>query len=165
MDFQTIIELFHKLLTKENITFALSVFGSLGTAYTLLSQRKKISGSIHYYRYENKGLVLYMSFTNHSHQPISISNVAIVHDSVCYPCVYVPTKVYDSKDWIKNELISHKEIFSISFPISLTSLAGSSGYLYFDTLPDNFPTSPKALTFEVSTSRGKAKRMILSVPN
>ncbi len=161
---QSIMDFIIKLLTKDNITFALAVFGSVGTAYTLFSQRRKFSVSVHYYNYENKALIMYVSFTNNSHLPISISNVSIVIDNVCYPCVYVPTKILDYTHQKGKEVVGHKEIMSIQFPVSLLSLAGSSGYLYFDTLPDTCPNVPTELTLEVSTSRGKAKRMKLSVP-
>ncbi len=154
----------YKIFTKDNITFALAVFGSLGTAYTLFAQKRKFSASIHYYNYQNRALVIYVSFTNNSHLPISISNVSLVIDNICYPCVYVPTKVLDYTRRIGKEVICRKEIMSIQFPISLLALAGSSGYVYFDTLPDNYPDDATELILEVSTSRGKAKRIKLSVP-
>lgn len=163
MNTQIIMDSINRIFTKDNITFVLAVFGSLGTAYTLLSQKRKFSVSIHYYSYKNKALLMYVSFTNHSHLPISISNVSVVIDNVCYPCVYVPTKVLDYTHRIGKEIVGQKEIMSIQFPISLLALAGSSGYLYFDTLPDTYPDAPTELILEVSTSRGKAKRMKLSV--
>ena len=107
---------------------------------------------------------MYVSFTNYSHIPISISNVSIVIDDICYPCAYVPTKVIDYIHRIGKEIVGQKEIMSIQFPVSLLALSGSSGYLYFDTLPNTYPDAPTALILEVSTNRGKAKRMKLSVP-
>ena len=152
-------------ITKENITFILAIIGSLGTIYTLISQRKKLSLSIQEYRYHDKTLLMFVSFANHSHLPISILNIAIVHDKVCYPCVYIPTVVCQHTHRIGKEVLNYREDFSIQFPIVLSSLAGSSGYLYFDKLPDIYPDNPTALTVQVSTNRGKAKKMILSVPN
>lgn len=164
MNIQSFTEFISHLFTKENITFALAVFGSLGTAYTWFSQRKSFSISVHYYSCKNKSVIMYVSFANNSHLPISITNVSIVIDNVCYPCVYVPTKVLDYTHTIGKEVVGRKEILSIQFPVSLSALAGSSGYLYFDTLPDTYPDAPKVLTLEVSANRGKAKRMKLSVP-
>lgn len=164
MNIQLFTGFFSKLFTKENITFALAVFGSLGTAYTLFSQRKRFSLSVHYYSYKNRSLLLYVSFTNNSHLPVSISNVSVVIDNVCYPCVYVPTKVWDYTRTVGKEVVSRRETFSIQFPVSLSALAGSSGYIYFDTLPDTYPDAPTEVTLEVSANRGKAKRMKLSVP-
>lgn len=164
MNIQEIIDFTKKLFTKENTTFALALFGSAGTAYTLFLQRRKFSLYIHYYSYKNRSLIMYVSFTNHSHLPVSISNVSIVHDGICYPCVYVPTRVKEYMRKMGNEIISQIEIMSVHLPISLLSLAGSSGYLYFDILPDTYPDIATEVILEVSTSRGKAKRMKLSVP-
>lgn len=164
MNIQTIIDFASRIFTKDNITFALALFGSAGTAYTLFSQRRKFSVCIHYYSYKNRSLIMYVSFTNNSHLPISISNVSVVIDNICYPCVYVPAKVLDYTHRIGKEIVGKKEIMSIQFPVSLLALAGSSGYLYFDTLPDTCPDAPTEVTLEVSTSRGKAKRMKLLIP-
>ncbi len=152
-------------ITKDNISFILATIGSLGTIYTLFAQRQKFSLSIQSYSHKNNSLLMYVSFTNRSRLPISILNVSIIQDNVCYPCVYVPTKVRECTRRSGKEVISHKEDFSIQFPISLSSLAGSSGYLYFDKLPKNYPNDATDLTVQVSTNRGRAKKMKLLVPN
>lgn len=93
MNLETIIEAFHTCVTKENIAFLLGAFGSFGTLYTLFAQRKNISLSIQNYNYKNKSLLMFVSFMNHSRLPISILNVSVIQDNVCYPCVYIPTVV------------------------------------------------------------------------
>ena len=150
--------------TKENITFLLAVIGSLGTIYSMIAQHKNISLSIVSYSYKNKTLLMYVAFTNCSRLPISILNVSIVLDKICYPCVYIPTTVVEHTRHSGKELLSYREELSIQFPVSLSSLAGTSGYLYFDKLPDNYPNAPTTLTLEVSTNRGQAMKMKLSVP-
>lgn len=165
MNLETITHFVQTCVTRENITFLLGAFGSFGTFYTLLAQRKNISLSIQSYSYKNKSLLMFVSFTNHSRLPISILNISIIQDKVCYPCVYVPTMVCEHTRRSGKEIISHREEFSVQFPISLASLAGSSGYLYFDKLPENYPDDATTLTVQVSTNRGKAMKMKLSVPN
>ena len=165
MNLETITKLILAFFTKENITFLLGAFGSLGTLYTLLAQRKNISLSIQSYSYKNKSLLMFVSFANHSRLPISILNISIVQDNVCYPCVYIPTVVCEHTRRSGKEIISHREEFSVQFPISLASLAGSSGYLYFDKLPESYPDDATALTVQVSTNRGRAEKMKLLVPN
>lgn len=165
MSLETIVGIIHTYITKENITFLLSVFGSLGTLYTLLAQRKSLSLSIQSYCYNNKSLLMYVAFTNRSRLPISVLNVSILQGEVCYPCVYVPTVVCEHTRRSGKEIVSHREEFSIQFPISLSSLAGSSGYLYFDKLPENYPDDATTLTVQVSTNRGRAMKMKLPVPN
>ena len=165
MNLETIIEAFLTCLTKENIAFLLGACGSFGTRYTLFAQRKNISLSIQNYSYKNKSLLMFVSFMNHSRLPISILNVSVIQDNVCYPCVYIPTVACEHTRRSGKEIISHREELSIRFPISLTSLAGSSGYLYFDKLPENYPDDAKTLTVQVSTNRGRAEKMKLLVPN
>lgn len=165
MNTKSIIEFLLKYFTKENIAFLLGAFGSIGTLYTLFAQRKKLSLSIQNYHYNNKALLMYVSFTNHSRLPISILNISLVQDKICYPCVYKPTKVREYTRRSGREILSHYEEFSIQFPISLSSLAGTSGYLYFDKLPENYPAVSTMVTLEVSTNRGQTKKMKLQVPN
>lgn len=160
-----ITEFIHTYITKENITFLLGVFGSFGTLYTLLAQRKNLSLSIQSYCYSNNSLLMYVAFTNRSRLPISVLNVSILQDKICYPCVYAPTIVCKHTHRSGKEIVSQREEFSVQFPISLASLAGSSGYLYFDRLPENFPDAATTLTVQVSTNRGKAMKMKLSVLN
>lgn len=164
MNLETIIGLIFSFFTRENVTFLLGAFGSLGTLYTLFAQRKNISLSIQSYRYKNKSLLMFISFTNHSRLPISILNVSIIQDNICYPCVYIPTVVCEHTRRSGKEIISHREELSIQFPISLASLAGSSGYLYFDRLPENYPDDATTLTVQVSTNRGLATKMKLLIP-
>lgn len=160
-----ILDFIKMFFTRENITFILALIGSFGTCSTLVAQRKKISLSIQSYSYKNGSLLAYISFNNLSRLPISILNVSIVLNEVCYPCVYIPIKVCETIRRSGKEIINYKEEYSIQFPISLSSLAGSSGYLYFDKLPENYPDAPTTVTVEVSTNRGKAKRMRLPVPS
>lgn len=153
-----------KLFTKDNITFVLAIIGSLGTIFSVIAQRKNISLSIESYSFKNRTLLMYVAFTNRSRLPISILNISIVQNKICYPCVYMPTAVVEYTRRSGKELLGYREELSIQFPISLSSLAGSSGYLYFDKLPQNYPDAPTAVTLEVSTNRGRAKRMRLSIP-
>ena len=161
MDTNAVIEFIQKYVTKENLTFLLGAFGSIGTLYTLLAQRQKFSLSIQNYRYKNKSLLLYVTFTNHSRLPISILDISIAQNNICYPCVHIPTVVCEHTRRSGKEIVSHREEFSVQFPISLSSLAGSSGYLYFDRLPENYPDDATTLTVQVSTNRGRAKKMRL----
>lgn len=159
-----IINVIKTLFTRENITFFFAIVGFLGTVNTVLMQRKKLKLSIITYRSSQHCVLMYVSITNFSHLSISISNISIVHDNICYPCAIIPKKVMDTTHTVGKQIVSYKEEYSIEFPINLSSLAGTSGYLYFDKPPNTYPTSPTTLTVQVSSNRGKATKMILSIP-
>lgn len=158
---------FNYFFTKENITFILATIGSIGTIYTLISaaifQRVNFSMRLHMYHYKNNQLLIYASFENHSRLSLSITGISAIYDGVSYPCLYQSISVCEHERRIGGKIVSRKEDFSISLPINLSSLAGTSGYLYFDMLPDTYPSDAKTLTLQVSTNRGKAKKMILPV--
>lgn len=73
------------IFTKENITFALSIFGSLGTLFTLihtfLINRKQLQMRVngHVFGDVKKMIVLYVSFANKSRLPISVTLISIFY--------------------------------------------------------------------------------------
>lgn len=159
-----VINVIKALFTRENITFFFAIVGFLGTVNTVLMQRKKLKLSVITYGFNSHCVLMYVSITNCSHLSISISNISIVHDNICYPCAIIPKKVIETTHTIGKQVVSRKEEYSIDFPINLSALAGTSGYLYFDRLPNTYPISPTTLTVQVSSNRGSAKKMILLIP-
>lgn len=164
MDKTEIINTAKHIFSRDNITFFFAIVGFLGTVHTVLMQRKKLKLSVITYSFYNHCVLMYVSITNCSHLSISISNISIVHDNICYPCAFIPKKVKETTHTIGKQVVNRKEEYSIEFPINLSSLAGTSGYLYFDKLPNTYPISPTTLTVQVSSNRGKATKMILSIP-
>lgn len=158
-------------LTKENITFALSIFGSFGTLFTLLHTflinrkqlRMKISGHIFG---DTKMLVIYASFENMSRLPISITDICIRINDILYPCVQPPIVAYEETKRVKGNIVSHRECTSLPLPINLSSLGGSSGYVCFEFPPNAFQPEATELTFLISSNRGKVfeKRLPLGNP-
>ena len=80
------------LLTKDNITLALSIFGSIGTLlswlFSITKNRKNIDIKIAGRRFSNNTnfLLVYMLFENRSSLPISITDISVQLDSTWYPC-------------------------------------------------------------------------------
>lgn len=148
------------LLTRENITFALSLFGSLGTLFTLFHTflinrkrlRMKISGHIFG---DTKMLVIYASFVNRSRLPISIIEICAEIDGVYYPCTQPPIIAYKETEKVNGVITSHREILSLSMPINIASLSGSSGYICFEFPEVAFQPEATEMTFSVSSNRGK----------
>ena len=155
------------LLTRDNITLALAILGSVGTLFTFvmtfLANRTRINLRFKQINCNQGSMLSYVAFENKSRLPIAITDIAIINDDICYPCVPIATSVCEYERKRGNQVISHREDFSIPLPITLSSLAGTSGYVYFDRLPDNFPTSPREVTLQVSTNRGRTMKMTLAV--
>lgn len=139
------------------LTFILALIGSLGTAYSVIMtfywHRISIDCNIVEYCPTKDFLIVYMSFTNNSRLPISISDVRVWNDCVLYSCIHTPEIVKTLKRTFKNKPIYQEPIFSIPFPINVPSLSGTSGYLYFLFPQENFEVDAKSLTFELSTNR------------
>ena len=159
------------LFTKENITFALSIFGSLGTLFTLIhtffinriNLQMTISGHLFG---DTKMLVIYASFVNKSRLPISITDISVKIGDIYYPCVQPPIVTLKETEKVNDVIISHKETNSLSMPINVASLSGSSGYICFEFPEVAFRPDATDLIFSVSSNRGKVfeKKLPLGRP-
>lgn len=152
------------LLTQQNITFILSLIGSLGTAWTVIQSRVKMDFKLHFFGYSNnKQVVLaYMQFINKSRLPIAITDVNVIINDVPYPCSKLPTIASSSKhEW--SGQIAIKDFYNIPFPLEIGSLGATSGFLVFEIPRDIYVPLSMPLTFLISTNRGKTlKRSLLS---
>lgn len=137
-------------LTKENITLVIAIVGAVGTftmwIYTLIVNRKNISFSIIAAYYSRNSLYIYFIIENKARLNLSINSIALLVNGEKFFCQRIPMKIYE-----RNE---EKEYFSCRFPISLSSLCGDSGYLYFKLQNAELDFSEK-LNVIISTNRGK----------
>ena len=157
------------LISKENITLVIAVFGLIGSAsmwaYKLVVQRSNFSVTILRKGIFGKDVTLFASFENKSRLPIAITRISLLIDGVVYDCVPVPTMVYEEVRRSRGEEVGRLQEFSIQMPIPLDSLSARSGFLHFE-LPEGILLSePTALTFLISTNRSKTKRMTLPIPD
>ena len=148
-------------------TFVLALIGSLGTAYSVIMtfywHRISIDCNIVEYCPSKDALIVYMSFTNHSRLPISITDICVWNDCVLYSCAHTPEIVKTVSRTLNNGQTYQKAIHSASLPINLPSLSGTSGYVYFLFPQGNFEVSSKSLTVELSTNRHMTLRKTLSL--
>lgn len=148
-------------------TFVLALIGSLGTAYSVIMtfywHRISIDCNIVEYCPSKDALIVYMSFTNHSRLPISITGICVWNDCVLYSCVHTPEIVKTVSRTLNNGQTYQEAIHSASLPINLPSLSGTSGYVYFLFPQGNFEVSSKSLTVELSTNRHMTLRKTLSL--
>lgn len=126
-------------------TFVLALIGSLGTAYSVIMtfywHRISIDCNIVEYCPSNDALIVYMSFTNHSRLPISITDICVWNDCVLYSCVHTQEIIKTVSRTLNNGQTYQEAIHSASLPINLPSLSGTSGYVYFLFPQGNFEVS------------------------
>ena len=151
----------------DKLTFVLALIGSLGTAYSVIMtfywHRVSIECNIVEYSPSKDALIAYISFTNHSRLPISITNISLWNRDVLYSCVHTPEIVQFVNRTINGKETYQEAIHSISLPINLPSLSGTSGFVYFLFPQENFEVSSKSLTVELSTNRHLTIRKTLSL--
>lgn len=156
------------LFNRENITLVLSIFGSLGTVFTIfyniVINRKNLNVRIVGYRYsDKKSLLLYIAFENRSRLPISVTGINVMINGIWYSCAEPPITVLNETFRTGKIVTSHHEYKSLALPISLTSLGGTSGYVYFEFPEALFQTDATQLKFLINSSRGVVTEKTLSL--
>lgn len=153
--------------TKENITFLLALIGSIGSVtgwfYTYVVNKKKISIRIIAYTVKSNIILSYLSFENLSRSPISLTSISIKVNGVFYPCRHIPQKVKSTEHMIGGKIVSTHDVFNISLPIELGGLGATSGYILFVLPKDAGTPDAKTVTFQISSNRGAAVEMSLSL--
>lgn len=157
------------ILTRENITLFLSIFGSIGALsswiYTVMKNRKNLNIEIIGQRFSDDScsLLVYAMFENKSRLPISITGLSVQLNSIWYPCERIPITTLTETTRCGKEILSHHEYRSMPLPIFITGLGGTSGYLYFEFPESSLPVDATTLSFLVLTNRGKAIEKKLSL--
>lgn len=144
--------------TRENITLALAIFGSLGTIGTWLyhftTTRLSISVEIlRAYKLESKAS-LYVFFQNNSRLPVSISSVYLTVGNIPISSYPIPHTPYAVQAKWENESPKGPEYLTLSMPINLSSLSGASGFLDFYFPQDTLNKISYSIDLHVSTNRG-----------
>ncbi len=153
----------------EYITLGLSVLGCLGSLfswlYILSKNRKNFDTRIvgHRYGYDNKSLLLFVSFINKSRLAISITDMGIKLNGAIYQCRKIPVIAYQNTISRKDEILAHHEYFSLSFPITLPELSGTSGYILFEFPEFAAEPTPTEVSFLISSNRGRTVEKTLSL--
>ena len=164
-----IIETIHNFITRENITLALAILGSFGTLsswfFVLLKNRKNLKMHIvgHRFSEDNHSLLIYTMFENKSRLPISITGIYVEIGNVLYSCEKIPIVTFEETVRNRNQIISRREYRSMTLPISIPELGGTSGYVYFEFPATSEQLPSTHLNFQLSTNRGKIVQNSLSL--
>lgn len=153
-------------ISRDNITLVLSIFGSLGTIFTLLhsfvSNRKNIDVRIIGHRYtDSHSLLIYVAFENKSRLPIAITGISVFVEDVPYSCAEPPVVALKTTSRTGKTITSHHEYRTLTLPVNLPSLGGTSGYVFFETPEATFQTDATPLKFLINSNRGRVMKNTL----
>lgn len=157
-----------ELLTRENITLALSIFGSLGTLFTFffsfITHRKNLKISITSATYKPKfnELALIFCFENRSRLPIAITSITTKFNSVDISLKSHPNYVGNIKFEENNQVVHRLFEFDLKIPVDIAHLSACSGFVLFDISPDALQNVSTALNFQVHTTRGSVQKIELT---
>lgn len=153
--------------TRENMTLALSIFGSVGTLITFISsyltKRKnlKICITSCVYRKDLRRLIFVVTFENRSRLPIAITSIsAIINtknvESLSYP-YHVGDYVYRSG----KEILDSKIEYNLKLPADISQLSALSGYVLFELSPEEIESLATPLTLLIHSTRGRVQKIEL----
>ncbi len=149
------------------ITLCLSIFGALGTIGTwivsAIRSRKSLDVQILKACQLDQFFILYICILNKSRLPISIGNIFLIHNGKKYSCVNTPPRYWVIHSVSGKTVTASHTSSDMPFPINLSSLGGTSGYLSFELPEDIFQNFSTPLTFEFLTNRGTLSEMKLSL--
>lgn len=158
MDLQSAVEFVSGLLTKSNITFALSLFGSAGTFYVFVKSRieaqKNIDIAVVDYSNQDEIHQFMMRINNQSSKPICISVVSFFYENKKYDCELIHKKILHHAPelpWILNPY----------FPLNIPSLTGRTYFLEFLDCPDMQVNPGKTVCFQFQTNRGVINKTVI----
>lgn len=155
------------LLTRENITLALSIFGSIGTLATFffsyLRRRKNLKISIIDATFNPKlrTLVITITLENRSQLPIAITSINFVCDKNVVPSVEYPRCVERYEYTQGNRLLDRKLFYNMKFPLDVHQLSAASSYILLDISQEEFENLSTPLILQVYSTRGRVQKIKL----
>ena len=156
-----------KLLTKDNITFALSVFGSVGALYTFINSclimRKhlKITISDIAYNQTVESLVLSLAFENRSQLPIAVTSIQMKIGKTTIDSVKYPAFVGEYFHKHGQEVVDKIFEYNIKLPLDINQLSASSGCVLFDIAQEELENLSTPLTILIYSTRGRVQKIRL----
>lgn len=136
------------LLTRENITLALSIFGAAGTLFTFItsyvSKRKNLNIQItkSSYRTDTHMLLITLTFENRSVLPIAITSIKCFTDKQEFPLFEHPICVKEYAHSRGKEVIDRKFLYNIIFPLIFNNSVRFLGLLFLSFLKKSLKRFP-----------------------
>lgn len=157
----------NELLTQENITLALSIFGSIGTLITFissyLSKRKNLKINIISATYKKSPdrLILVITFENRSCLPIAVTSISVtLHGEKLEPLRH-PHCVGEYTQRSGDEVIDRKFTYNLQIPADIQQFGAASGYILFDISPEELQNQSTLLILAICSTRGRVQKIEL----
>lgn len=160
-------EFLKTLLTKENVSLALSIFASLGTVITFLNsclaKRKNLIIRINSAAHNSilQKYIINLSFENRSQLPIAITAVAAKLGNEELPIVSYPYYVGHADFSDKGIVVDRKFTYNLNFPVDIPQLSGASGHILFEYVLTNLQTPSTPLILTIHSTRGRTQQIEL----
>lgn len=149
-----------------NITTVIAVAGFCLSICNAISawaaKRKRLRFAVYFARGAMDTAYFKFGVENLSQLPIAISRVEINIRGSWFDCTPLPTMVEQHIRRSGKTVLSEETIYSSALPFDIGPLGAFKGTLLFECLPALPKKSDKAVTFRVSTNRGRA--IEISVP-
>ncbi len=151
-----------------NITTFISIVGLLISLFTLaqsiLAKRKRLRIRVLSMDKFKDTMFVTIAIENLSQLPIAVTNIAYISKSHKSYCTPIPTFILENTRKRGDTILENKTYYSSRIPVAIPSLGAFSGVVLFEHLPELPENPPTALTFEVSTNRGKAFQRTVELP-
>ena len=156
-----------KYLTKDNITFVLALFGSLGTAISFFTSRYRARQNFSIDPIDlhigEKGVLCYLTFLNKSSSQLIITDMSIKINDLYFPAIKIPEIVQHSVRRSGNEITDVHSNYSLAFPVILAGNYATSGYFYFPFPKGISVVSSNTFSLKVCTSHGNSVEKTLTL--
>lgn len=155
-----------QLLSRENITLALALFGTVGTLINALinffHQRLKLRFELTNLSVIARTFHIYAIFTNFSRLPVSISSISVKIKDRWFPCSFIPVKMSERTRTVNSQVLPPIETYSTPMPIEIGSLGSFGGFFVFDNFPKDLQLPAIPDSFLIATNRGNIIQKIQS---
>lgn len=152
----SILDLLREEVFTQNICNILGCLSFFGTGYLFICRwingRKNLEVSIiDHSKIFGRIVQFFISFQNHSSNPLTIHSVTIVYNEKEYPCELIPKKIRGKdENGIKTPM----------FPLNLVPDQGYLCYLEFLNCEDIPVTEGKTIALKIHTNRGPITKSI-----
>lgn len=152
------------------VSLVLGSIGAVGTVATWIflyfQNRVNIEFNIIKYAiFESTRPMLscYFTVANKSRLNLAITSMSVKIDNKVYPCEIVPVKAIENR-YKRSDGSEQKEItYTVPFPISISSLSATMGYLHIPFESGVVLDSKVPLTFLIGTNRNKTVQLLKSL--
>lgn len=125
------------LLTKENITFAIAVFGFILSIYNFVHEKNqnKMKLQVIYKNHfitahDSQGITLSLSFENLVANPISISRIYLCINNEKYDFYWTPQFVFRNTQQCNGEVLDEINVHTIPLPFKIEGYGVVGGFFF-----------------------------------